>query len=119
MMTDENQNPDYLEYNLLGDEGFLDDETDEWEDGDLAPRSAPATDVDELIDQLAHDEELPSHIALRALSDLSRQDAETVAEHWSEIRGGEAPRSGGRPATGCRGGHGVAFGPDSAHRSSR
>lgn len=85
MMPDENQNPDYLEYNLLGDEEFLDDETDAWEDGAQALRPEPEVAVDELMDQLAHEEELPSHAALRALSDLSRLEAEIVAEHWPEI----------------------------------
>ncbi len=90
-MIDENKNSDYLEYELLGDDEFPDEENgDAWEDAswdeDATSLAGSAVAVGELMNRLVHDDQLPAVAALRALSDLSSADSETVRTHWAGIR---------------------------------
>jgi HEAT repeat protein len=61
----------------------LDDESEEWED--FPAPVQPTASFDQLLHRLLHTPDLPSLGELFALSDLSRQDAETLRREWEQI----------------------------------
>ncbi|GIV77185.1 MAG: hypothetical protein KatS3mg050_1579 [Litorilinea sp.] len=73
---------DGFEFDSIIDIHQLQNQDDEEDAGGIID---PGISLGELLHRLIHDPEFPSLEQLYALSDLSRQDVETVREHWGAI----------------------------------